>query len=71
MKNTNRPKAIALPRRSSINQRKETPSTLFTECVKLCCVTMTAGPGTAFGDCQIPQGVKCSVCGSGLQKGRL
>ena len=50
---------------------KENPSTKFTETVQLCCLTMTAGPGTQFGDYKIPQGVKCSVCGSGLNKSRM
>ena len=71
MKNTNRPIAAAPPRGSPIKQRKENPSNNFTEYVKLCCVTMTAGPSTAFGDYQIPQVDKCSLCGSGLQKGRM
>ena len=50
---------------------KENPSTNFTETVQLCCLTMTAGPGTTFGDYKIPEGAKCSVCGSGLKKGRM
>ena len=43
----------------------------FQESVQLCCVTMSAGPGTSFGDFQIPCGAKCSVCGAGLNKGRV
>ena len=42
----------------------------FEESVQLCCVTMSTGPGTSFGDFQIPSGAKCSVCGAGLSKGR-
>ena len=43
----------------------------FQESVQLCCVTMSTGPGTSFGDFQIPSGAKCSVCGAGLNKGRV
>ena len=56
---------------SPTKRGKENPSTNFTETVQLCCLTMTAGPGTTFGDYKIPEGVKCSVCGSGLKKGRM
>ena len=58
-------------RGSSKKREKENPSTNFTETVQLCCLTMTAGPGTTFGDYKIPEGVKCSVCGSDLKKGRM
>lgn len=40
------------------------------ELVRLCCVTMTPGPGTAFATFNIPPGAKCAVCGSGLSKSR-
>ena len=40
------------------------------ELVRLCCVTMTPGPGTAFATFNIPPGAKCAVCGSGLNKSR-
>ena len=70
-KNTNRPNAAALPRGSPVKQKQGNPSNNFVESVKLCCVTMTAGPGTAFGNYQKPQGARGSVCGSGLQKGRM
>ena len=43
----------------------------FQESVQLCCVTMSTGPGTSFGDFRIPSGAKCSVCGAGLSKGRV
>ena len=43
----------------------------FQESVQLCCVTMSTGPGTSFGDFQIPSGAKCSVCGAGLNKSRV
>ena len=56
---------------SPTKREKENPSTTFTETVQLCCLTMTAGPGTTFGDYKIPEGAKCSVCGSGLKKGRM
>merc|ERR1712106_488734 len=69
-KKVTRPKA-AHGRGSPSKRGKENPSKNFTETVQLCCLTMTAGPGTAFGDYKIPEGVKCSVCGSGLKKGRM
>lgn len=43
----------------------------FQESIQLCCVTMSTGPGTGFGNFQIPSGAKCSVCGAGLSKGRV
>ena len=49
---------------------KGNPSNSFTETVQLCCLKMTAGPGTTFGDYKIPDGAKCSVCGSGIRKTR-
>jgi hypothetical protein len=69
VKNKNRPNGAALPRGSPIKGRKENRSTKPN--IELCCVTMRAGPGTLFGDYQIPQGAKCSVCGSEVQKGRM
>merc|ERR1712018_179379 len=39
-----------------------------TEKVKLCCLTITTGPGTAFTTFQIPGGAKCAACGSLLNK---
>ena len=66
-----RPKAATLPRGSPKKKRKENLLIYFTESVQLCCLTMTAGPGTSFGDFNIPQGVSCSVCGSALGKGRM
>ena len=68
---TMRPKAATLPRGSPKKKGKEDQSTNFTETVQLCCLTMTAGPGTIFGDFKIPQGANCSVCGSELLKGRM
>merc|ERR1712179_630471 len=34
------------------------------ETVKLCCMTLTTGPGTAFDSFKVPGGAKCSACGS-------
>ena len=68
---TMRPNAATLPRGSPKKRMKEGLSTNFKETVQLCCLTMTAGPGTSFGDFNIPQGANCSVCGSALRKGRM
>ena len=70
-KKTMRPKAATLPRGSPKKKKIESPSSYFSETVQLCCLTMTAGPGTSFGDYNIPKGVNCSLCGSELQKGRM
>ena len=64
-KNTNRPNAVAPPRGSPIKRRKE--KRLTKPSVELCCVTMKVGPGTAFGEYQIPHGAKCSACGKRMQ----
>ena len=66
-----RPKAATLPRESPKKKRKDDLSTNFTETVQLCCMTMTAGPDTSFGDFKIPQGGSCSVFGSELHNGRM
>ena len=49
---------------------KGNPSTNFSETVQLCCLKITPGPGTTFADYKIPEGAKCSICGSQLQKKR-
>merc|ERR1712228_196749 len=36
--------------------------------VRLCCMTLTAGPGTSFGDFQVPGEAKCPTCGSEIEK---
>ena len=58
------------PNGKQIKWVKGNPSTNFTETVQLCCLKITPGPGTTFGDYKIPEGAKCSVCGSELQKKR-
>ena len=44
----------------------------FQETIQLCCLTMSSGPGTSFAKFKIPDGARCSVCGSslGLSKNR-
>ena len=62
-KKLERPKAATLPRGSP--KRKETEEEIispkFSEKVELCCLTMTAGPGTSFGEYRIPEGANCSL----------
>ena len=70
-KKQERPKAATLPRGSPKKNKGEGNfSTKFSEKVELCCLTMTAGPGTSFGEYRIPEGANCSLCGSALIKGR-
>ena len=70
-KKIERPKTATLTRQSPKKKKiQETPNTKFSERVELCCLTMTAGPGTSFGDYSIPEGAHCSLCGSTLKKGR-
>merc|ERR1712223_2245886 len=38
--------------------------------VRLCCMTLTAGPGTSFGDFQVPGQAKCPTCGSEIDEGK-
>ena len=59
------------PNKTQTKWVKGNPSTCFTETVQLCCLKMTAGPGTTFGDYKIPDGATCSLCGSGIQKTRI
>ena len=58
------------PNANQIKWVRGNPSTNFTETVQLCCLKITSGPGTTFGDYKIPEGAKCSLCGSELLKKR-
>ena len=71
-KKVERPKAGTQPRGSPRKKEiaEENISYKFSEKVELCCLTMTAGPGTSFGEYRIPEGANCSLCGSALIKGR-
>ena len=69
--NSNRPKAATFPRKpASEIKKKPNSGRMISETIQLCCVTMKTGPGTGFGEFNIPKGFTCSVCGSGVEKGR-
>ena len=42
----------------------------FQDSVRLCCVSISTGPGTGFSSFDIPQGTKCFGCGSTIDKTR-
>ena len=42
----------------------------FQDSVRLCCVSISTGPGTGFSSFDIPQGTKCFGCGSTINKTR-